>query len=62
MLPLGHVSSLGVNVVPAVELAEELELERLLRKATFRPRVAAGRVVDSAPVTLRYYLGAAAAP
>ncbi|HEY9182587.1 MAG TPA: hypothetical protein VIQ99_05270, partial [Gammaproteobacteria bacterium] len=48
----------GVRIVAAtddVTRAAQKSLVRLIETSTFRPRAIDGRIVDSAPVSLRYY-------
>jgi hypothetical protein len=40
-----------------VQRAEIRELKRVIDLSSFRPRMVDGKVVDSAPVTVRYYVG-----
>jgi hypothetical protein len=45
---------------PNVERADIKDLERLVDQASFRPRMQDGKLIESAPVSVRYYLSKAA--
>jgi hypothetical protein len=55
-------TSRSVEVIGSskVQRSDMRELQRMLDLASFRPRMADGKVIESAPVTVRYYVNAPA--